>query len=235
MSLTDVMAKYNKTKPAGATMVGRQLLDDNNVKLVLKKDSITLSDAREAVFKANYSLMPVNDTFVAMGAYATIIAHRSPKQVKDINSKMVQLNASSFMDEELGSIWSKENIEGSEYFTRENDVNIDEILQSVTAISMLASFDFSTFNPKYSLGSTVDIYVIKDGRPQTLTGKVCGIEKQNVCVMTDDGKVEVASGAVVKTYETPAEMNEVVKHLGKAYNPKDGSMDYGKLFKERGV
>ena len=235
MSLNDVLKSYVKTKPAGAAMVGRQLLDDNNVKLVLKKDSITLNDAREAVFQANYSLIPVNDTFVSMGAYATIIAHRSAKQVKDLSSKMVQLNASSFMDEELKTIWSKEKIEGDEYFTRANDVDIDEILQSVTAVAMLASFDFSTFNPQYSVGSTVDIYIVKDGKAQTVTGKVSSIDKHLVTVMTDDGKVEVASGAVIKTYETPTEMNEVVKHLGRAYNPKDGSMDYGKLFKDKGA
>jgi hypothetical protein len=232
--VSNYLNKKRSMTTAGISICDYNLLNKDNVKLVFSSsDPIELLTARNLVFnKFDYSMIPVNETFASSkqedGMFqASIIAHRSPMKVKDVQTDMTKISANSYLDEKVGDIWEKQEIEGKEYFVRNNDEDIAKILE---AIAVTAGRNLQDVAPRWDVGTTVDVYVVKDGKPVVLSGKVKQIKGQTVVVMVNRQAIEVPSASIIKAYSDAGERNEVVDFLKKAYNPPNADFDYGSLF-----
>lgn len=241
--LNNYMSQKKQNITAGVVLAACEKLDGDNARLALASgDSMDLAKIRSSVFKMfDYALIPVNataDSFQGKDGlfYATIIAHRSPKKVRPVDStRMVKMGANSFLDEDLGTVWQKEAIDEGEFYVRQNDDDIQQILDAVSlrANAMVtANFTFKGIDHRVKSGADVDVYLVKDGRPDTYKGKVSSVDENNyqVNVKVDGKSYTVPLGAITKVHMSSKEKNQVVDFLRKAYNPKGAGVDYAGLF-----
>ena len=241
-----VANNYSKSKKQDATLgigiTSYQKLDKDNIKFIVSSsEELDLNKIIEFIYSSfDYALIPVNRSLRRYHGddklfYATVIAHRSPKICAKVEtSTFVKLNANSYLNEEMGTVWEKEKIGEEDFYVRQNDDDLDEVMDAISLsanIGISAAFDMTTFNPKYDVGSEVDVYYIKNSKPIIEKGKVTGLSKENVSVSVGGGKIDVPSGSIVKVYPGKGEETDVVDFLKKCYNPKGNvDFDYGALF-----
>jgi len=239
--LSNYMTTKQQDTTLGVSLAGYQIIDDKNVKLALaNSEPFSLNTVRANVYKMfDYALMPVNGTVDYLKGnnglfYSTVIAYKSPSKVRDLNtSNMVQIAANTFLEENLGTFWEKKEIEGKDYFIRENDDDINKLLESVAlqACASINAFSFQRAN-MFEKGDEVDIYYMKDNKPIISKGKIVTDKGYTVSVRVNNKLMEVPVGSIVKKHMTQQDKNEVVDYLSRAYNPKDSNIDYASKFNE---
>jgi hypothetical protein len=149
---------------------------------------------------------------------------------------LVALNASVFLDQELGEVWEKQDVEGRSMFVRKNEDNIEELLSK---LYLTASYGARTmvkaelFVPQVLVGMAVRFYAYENGKPSILTGNIVDISAEGIDIEipseTETKKYRVKPDAILQA-ESINNINQCVDYLRKCYNPKDGSFDYAGMF-----
>lgn len=241
--LDEYFSKKSEDKTLGCHVVAASSLGENSVKLVISSASpIDLVTIREFVFSAtDRRLIPYNNTFMQSKSkdgmyYASIIAYRSPVEQKAVeeNPGMVQVAANSYLDQELGEVWEKSEIEGKKYFIKKNNEDIEEILKAVahmTASSKVYSNDaMEDFTPVVLVGNYIEFFTFDtDGKAGKALGKVEGIEGEALKVKVGETltNIPIPIHAVTRVIADIGggdgrltTMEDVIAYLKKAY-PKE--------------
>lgn len=230
---------------AGLSLVGYVEIDDSSKKLILSSEfAITEESVRDYVFSAlQHAAFPVHGSIQLMKGtdgrnYATVIVSKPEKVMVPESEKknLVALNASVFLDQELGEVWEKQDVEGRSMFVRKNEDNIEELLSK---LYLTASYGARTmvkaelFVPQVLVGMAVRFYAYENGKPSILTGNIVDISAEGIDIEipseTETKKYRVKPDAILQA-ESINNINQCVDYLRKCYNPKDGSFDYAGMF-----
>lgn len=225
-----IISKYlqakEETKTLGVSLEAYEVLDKDSVKVAASSSTpIDRDTLRAFVFSAfDYSLTPIRFTDAYYEGdnnmfYATCVASRTRVQRPAEGSKFTRISANSYLDEDLGKIWEKQEIEGKPYFVRDNDDDIQKIVESV---AIGASSALGGFNPRYEVGSQVEFYHRVGDKAVVKSGKVTKFDGPFVNIKCDAGTVKIPSGAIIKVNDAPKE--GVIEYIRKAYNV--GDVDY---------
>jgi hypothetical protein len=144
---------------------------------------------------------------------------------------MVQVSASTYLDEALGSTWQKADKDGKTYFVRQNVENLEEVLRTARYGTMTASIRASAnvdeSMPKAEVGDTAEVFAMdEDGNVGKALGKIEKIEDGNVdlAIASDEEgkeptKVQVPASAIMRVVPMSAanSKKEVIDFLMQSY------------------
>ena len=237
-----VLDKYfagkEENKTLGCHVVAWAPLGENSAKVVVSAASpIDLATIREFIFAvADRKLIPNNETYIQNKHeggmfYASIITYRSPVEHKPIDEmpKATQISANAYLDEELGQIWEKAEVEGKQYFVKKNTEDIEDILKQVTYTTasayVTASHSIDSFTPVVLTGNFVEFFTLDEKCiPGKAIGQVTKIEENSLEVKVGNLVVSapVPIHAVLKVVAEPGltTIEDVISYLRKAY-PND--------------
>lgn len=227
-------------------------LGKNSAKIVIgSTNPIDLSTARDFIFSiTGHTLIPCNETFTAYVNnhsdihYASMIAYRTTEmQVSEDDPRaqaFVQVNANTYLDQNIGSVWEKSIVEGKPYYVRQNDDDVETLLKTFNlTASVSENLAIDAFSPDLSKGVNVVEFFVHDkfGKTGVEHGIVKAVAEATVSVQVGEHLVTIPTLAVTKvvSVEGASSISEVIDYLKKAYNPSDGSIDYAKMFKDKGA
>lgn len=253
-----ILAGY-KTRIEGSStevlsLVGYDDLDKNSSKLVISCiRPFRAEDVRDFIFdKLQGKVFPIKETTRFYEGpdhrfYATAIVARLPKLIAKVEDKpkFVKVSADTWLDDTYESLWNKEEIGGKQYFSRDNDESLNDIL---LAASLQASFEIRRTAPikellatEISVGDEVTAFAMIDGKPSFVKGIVKEISDKGVVIETKteenveaaqspSGNVIVPENAVVDVSPDKKSLDDVIDYLRKAFNPANSDFDYASLF-----
>ena len=242
MKADKILSRYreNRNPLAGICLAAFSLVGDSVAKLMLVGSlPFDQNEARQFVFQRfGYKLFPLLGTYEfgrkdRSTFWCTLFAAKPLNVVEPAENKknLVQMNANAWLDQDIGKVWAKETIDGKEFLVRSNDDNLGELLNLVSLQASSTARTLQVPMIACKVGDLVDVVTIIDGKPMTVKGTVKAVSSTHCTVSTTDGDLSVPLGSVVRKHITQEESDKVVDYLSQAYNPKNGSFDYGALFK----
>ncbi len=234
----NIINNYMKAKSENATLgmytVSASLLGNHSTKIIIGSATpINLNSAREFIFAAtDNKLVPYNETFKTYedkhGFYASMIAYRSAIQHKteEAVKGFTQISANSYLDTDLNQVWTKENIDGKNFYIRQNDDQLEEIMQNalyITSSSNVAlSVNPNTFEETIEADDFVEFFTLDvDGNPGKSLGQISDISNEGdmVTVKVQDQEVAIPASAILNKINIQAASSkaEVMEYLKKAY------------------
>lgn len=229
--------KKSKIGNFGIFTAAYEKLGDNSAKLIIGSSSpLTADRVRAYVFDiTSHKMLPSMDTMTITEDkrkgvfYASVFVHRSPVQLKPVNEvnlkSFTQINANSYLDESMSTVWSRVDKDGVPYFVRQNDEKVEDILeaaQKCTANVMRASArDFAL---KAQVGDHIEFFAMdENGLTGKGLGKVDKINTDKLDVTVGEGeeelKVSIPASAIIRVVPMAAasSIEEVIKYLEDAY------------------
>jgi len=242
--VSSYLNKKDEDKTLGIHLEACAAIGNNSAKLVVGSTTqLSLGAVKEFVFATTgYKLIPYSDSYVPFkqeedGLYkASIIAFRSKRVEEEAGSKknMTQISANSYLDQEVGDVWEKEDIDGSPHFVKKNLENIEKILEDVAYTSasttIRAKSDINEFVPVFASGDWVEFFTLnKDTRPGKAIGLVAGtkIDNNNIIeVIVGSAKASIPRFAVSRVVagNEVTNVEDVISFLKKMY-----PADYSKI------
>ena len=243
MNITQkVLENYNKTKVSdktmGCSLIACENFGKNCAKMVIGSyNELDKHTIRSFVFSStDHKLIPYTDSINKYRDdtnnyhYATVIAYKPSIRYKDAlkaSNTMTQINSNSFLDEELGNVWEKKDVNGKQYFVRSNDDNIEDVLEeaylSSSASTKLAA-SVSNFNEKVKPGDYVKFFTFKQDTPGNAIGHITSASRDKVSVKTIKGKeLTIPSHAIIAAVpeEQVDNVEDVVNWLKNALAPTE--------------
>lgn len=242
--LSTYAQKKSKDRTLGCHLVTCDNFGKNCAKLVVGTGgNLDKNTVRQFIFSCtDHKLIPFTDSmkFYEDGRngynYASVIAYKPSIHYKDADkvSGMTQINSNSFLDEELGSVWEKRDLNGKQYFVRSNDDDVEEILREAylnsSSATVRASANINEFNHRVSPGDYIEFFTFKKDTPGKSLGYVTSSAEDSVKVRTTKGKeFDIPVHAILS--KVPGEevnsVEEVIDFLKDAYATED-NVEYRK-------
>lgn len=218
----------NKSAQTSIVLAGYSPLGKNSAKLILSSGSqISLDDARNFVFqKFNHTLLPFNSSYTT-GAHrnmctASIIVYRNSVKTRMEAKGLVQINANSYLDTELGEVWESKEVEGTKMFVRENTDEINKVLSdlNMTAASMFR-VEAAAFRQPVETNNVIEFFAKSKDAAETAVGVVAGVSEDTLDVLVGSATISIPRDAMIRVISATS-VDEVVDYLVKAYpnNPE---------------
>jgi len=243
-SIDRITDKYLSTKKEnnilGVQVASCEAIDNNAIKMLIASSTPIKPNTASAFVYAStdHTLSPYPPSFVELlnsndgNYYASIIAYRMPFKMKvdDPSNKLVQIGASSYLDESVDEIWEKTEVEGKSVFFRKNDTSIDNIVDDMMLASSIPT-KVSIPKLTFEKGTIVEAFALdKKGEPKKIIGKVLDYIEDQI-VIKSDKLYNVKANAVYKNIIKGSTPNEVMEYLKKAYS-NGNSEEYEKLIEQ---
>lgn len=227
----------------GAFVAAVQPLGEKTVRIILASHKeLEVTAAREFVFAASrHNLIPYTPTFskyqgtdgmcyAGITAYVVDIQHLSVDDPKA--ATFANLQANTFIDQELGNVWERKTIDNKSYFVRSSEDDLESILSEMQAsYGSKTGVDVRAFAPKVGVGNVVSFFTMDvEGKPGTATGIVASVHGTDVKVKSNEHFYTIPMFAINQVVQMQAgdAPEEVIKFLREAYNVE--GIDYAGLF-----
>ncbi len=232
--VSSYMDSKKENKTLGMYTVSCDLLGNHSTKIIIGSATpINLNTAREFIFASTGNkLIPYNESFKGYedknNYYASMIAYRSAIQhmSEEKGSKLSKVSANAYLDTELNQVWTKKEIEGKNFFIRDNNDDLESIMQNalyITSSSNVAvSVNPETFNDSVEIEDFVEFFTLDtEGQPGKAVGQISDISKDEdqVTINVMDTEIAIPIYAIINKVDMEAASSkaEVLEYLKKAY------------------
>lgn len=250
-----IVARFNEmvkekgisSNSIGIRVVASKALGRNTVRVIVSSaGKLDLPSVKNFIFNAsNYTLIPFNDSYLESNTDSNSFAsiHCTFSRVCHLReddpraTRIVQLSANTYLDQEIGTVWQKKNIENVNYFVRSSEDDVEKILTEMNAnypANIKASME--DFIPSMAVGNVISFFAHTDKGSSIEQGIIASIDsaKQAIKVKSNNHFYTIPLLAVHRVVALAAGdiPEDVINYLKQAYNPKDGSFDYAEMFKK---
>lgn len=177
--------------------------------------------------------------------YASIIAYKPNDKGKNVPVKgnednFVHLKANSYINTKYKNIWSKKDTPDGEFFYRDEEEDVGQILSEVIDNEDFTKLTASTksLTPNIEEGDFVEAFVLDSkNNPGKAVAKVEKIVKDQVNLNYNGVNFTVPKDAILTaityTGEEPISWDQVIQFLKECYIPKEGHPEFESKLSEQ--